>query len=80
VAVSITWGDDRSPALVYERRKHTINLFVSPAGGSDSTSTPVRSVRGFHVHHWVRDGMTFWAVSDLNDAELTEFTRSLQGR
>jgi anti-sigma factor RsiW len=80
VAVSITWGDDRSPALVYERRKHTINLFVSPAGGSDSTSTPVRSVRGFQVHHWVRDGMTLWAVSDLNDAELTEFTRSLQGR
>jgi len=67
-------------ALVYERRKHTINLFVSPAGGADSTSTSVRSVRGFHVHHWVRDGMTFWAVSDLNDAELTEFARSLQSR
>jgi anti-sigma factor RsiW len=67
-------------AIVYERRKHTINLFVSPAAGSGSTSPSVRSLRGFHVHRWVRDGMTFWAVSDLNDAELTQFTRSLQGR
>jgi hypothetical protein len=30
------------------------------------------------VRHWVRDGMSFWAVSDLNDAELSEFARALQ--
>lgn len=64
-------------ALVYERRKHTINVFVWPA----SDATPVdtaQSVRGFHVHHWIRDGMSFWAVSDLNDAELSEFAHALQ--
>jgi len=30
------------------------------------------------VHHWVRGGMSYWAVSDLNDAELIEFVRALQ--
>jgi anti-sigma factor RsiW len=64
-------------ALVYERRKHTINVYVSPARDDASTRTSNRSVRGFHVHQWSRGGMSFWAVSDLNDAELTEFVRAL---
>ncbi len=63
-------------ALVYQRGKHTINVFVSP-GGSEMRAS-VRSVRGFHVHQWARDGMSFWAVSDLNDAELTAFCEALQ--
>jgi anti-sigma factor RsiW len=37
-----------------------------------------RSIRGFHVRHWTRGGMSFWAVSDLNDAELDQFARALQ--
>jgi anti-sigma factor RsiW len=64
-------------ALVYQRQKHTINVFVSPE--RDDTAAPaVRSLRGFHVHRWVRDGMTFWAVSDLNDVELTQFVDALR--
>ena len=65
-------------ALVYQRQKHTINVFVWPESGASSGVTE-RAIRGFHVRHWVRDGMSFWAVSDLNDAELTEFARALRG-
>jgi len=65
-------------ALVYQRQKHTINVFVSPDGGTQASSIAARSIRGFHVRHWSRDGMAFWAVSDLNDAELTQFARALQ--
>jgi anti-sigma factor RsiW len=65
-------------ALVYQRQKHTINLFVSPDEDPAFTRAYVRSVRGFHVHHWIHGGMSFWAVSDLNDAELTEFGRALE--
>ena len=64
-------------ALVYERRRHTINVFVSPSGGEGTGST-VQSVRGFQVHRWSRNGMRFVAVSDLNDVELTAFVRALQ--
>jgi anti-sigma factor (TIGR02949 family) len=66
-------------ALVYQRQKHTINVFVCPDRENVFAATGARSVRGFHVQHWIRDGMSFWAVSDLNDAELSEFARELQG-
>jgi mycothiol system anti-sigma-R factor len=65
-------------ALVYQRRAHTINLFVWPTTDRTTAGTLVRSVRGFNVRHWVRDGMSLWAVSDLNDAELNDFVRDLQ--
>ena len=65
-------------ALVYQRRQHTINVFVGPERREEGTATAIHSIRGFHVHHWIRDGMSFWAVSDVNDAELTDFARALQ--
>jgi len=64
-------------ALVYRRQQHTINVFVWPASDLESGAR-VQSVRGFHVHHWIQNGMSFWAVSDLNDAELGQFVRALQ--
>jgi anti-sigma factor (TIGR02949 family) len=70
----------RVAALVYQRRQHMINVFVMPERDPAFAAIDVRSVRGFHVHHWSRDGMSFWAVSDLNDGELTDLVRALQKR
>ena len=64
-------------ALVYQRRLHPINVFIWPAADRTAASD-ARSIRGFQVRHWIRNGMSFWAVSDLNDAELDEFVRALQ--
>jgi len=64
-------------ALVYRRQQHTINVFVRPASEL-SPGIRSQSVRGFQVHHWIRNGMSFWAVSDLNDAELGQFVHALQ--
>jgi len=59
-------------ALVYQRRLHPINLFVLPT--SDADSHPKMSIhQGFNVLHWTRQGMTFWAVSDLTLDELQQF-------
>jgi len=59
---------------VYQRRQHTINVFIESYSATPDRSTPEeRSVRGFHVRHWICGGLAFWAVSDLNDTEL--FTR-----
>jgi anti-sigma factor RsiW len=66
-------------ALVYQRQKHTINVFVSPEEDDTPARTSMRAVRGFHVRHWIHGGMSFWAVSDLNDGELSEFSRALEG-
>jgi anti-sigma factor RsiW len=65
-------------ALVYQRRQHTINVFVAPTPNTASSSVDTRTVRGFHVYHWTRAGMSFWVVSDLNEGELSEFTRALR--
>jgi len=65
-------------ALVYQRQRHTINVFVVPDGGDTRGPTGTLTVWGFHIRHWIRDGMMFWAISDLNDAELDEFVRGLQ--
>ena len=65
-------------ALVYQRRQHLINLFVWPSA-MDSSTTEKASVRqGYNLIHWTNVGMTFWAISDLNLAELQEFARDLQ--
>jgi anti-sigma factor RsiW len=58
-------------AVVYRRRQHTINLFQWPAHEPDRS--PRSETRdGFQVVSWIRGGMNYWAVSDLNAAELRE--------
>jgi anti-sigma factor RsiW len=64
-------------ALVYQRRHHPINVFVWPAADSRAALSDTRTLRGFQVRHWTRDGMAFWAVSDLNEIELDQFVRGL---
>jgi anti-sigma factor RsiW len=64
-------------ALVYQRRQHTINVFVWPASDSGEALADARTLRGFQVRHWTHDGMSFWAVSDLNDIELDQFVQAL---
>lgn len=69
-------------ALVYGRAKHVINLFIWPAARDDVHDAPSNAapatVRGYHVRHWVRDGMTFWAVSDVAEPDLTTFVSLFQ--
>jgi len=61
-------------ALVYQRNKHPINLFVTPEPTGRSTSPTVVTRRGYIVFSWINNGMKCWAVSDLNQAEMREFT------
>ena len=61
--------DHAVAALVYGRQKHTINLFVWPGESGEGSAVD----RGFNLIHWSGDGMTYWAVSDLNPSELRQF-------
>jgi anti-sigma factor RsiW len=69
-------------ALVYGRAKHVVNLFIWPAATDAPPGAPRNAapgtVRGYHVRHWVRDGMTFWAVSDVAEPDLTTFVSLFQ--
>jgi len=58
-------------ALIYGRDKHTINLFTWPSAASAADAS--QTLNGYHLLSWSGNGMTFWAVSDLNETELRQF-------
>ncbi|HWI59651.1 MAG TPA: anti-sigma factor [Bacillota bacterium] len=60
-------------ALVYQRRKHFINLFIWPSNRSRGTREEFLAQRGYNVVHWAKGGMDYWAVSDVGRGELQEF-------
>jgi anti-sigma factor RsiW len=65
-------------ALVYQRDKHIINVFLWPSDNkAPGESAPVTR-QGFHVFHWERAGMTYWVVSDLEEGQLAKFVQILQ--
>jgi anti-sigma factor RsiW len=67
-------------AIVYHRRLHAINLFVRAAADDEERPTRALTRQGYHLRYWQRSGMTYWAISDLNDQELDEFVRLYQAR
>ena len=57
-------------ALVYRRNQHPINLLIAPASGKRDSPPSGLSRRGYNIIHWTHEGMDYWAVSDLNAADL----------
>lgn len=57
-------------ALVYQRNKHPINVFIMPAAKERDISAKAIMRRGYNLLVWSRDQMNYWAVSDLNQDEL----------
>jgi anti-sigma factor RsiW len=60
-------------ALVYQRRKHFINLFVWPTTPGDSKGQTMVEREGYHLLHWNDGDFTYWAVSDVNVGDLQNF-------
>ncbi len=66
-------------AVVYKRRKHTINVLIWP-GPTNAEGEPRSLTRQtYHLVHFTHGGMTTWAVSDLNPEELRAFVELLRG-
>jgi anti-sigma factor RsiW len=64
-------------ALVYQRRKHWINVFTWPTESDRNSVASSKTRQGFHVIHATIGGMAYWIVSDLNAGELSDFARLL---
>ncbi len=66
---------DRRPvaAIVYQRRKHYINLFIWPAGEGASLSRTLHEEHGYRTLRWSKAGMNYLAVSDVQEADLVNF-------
>jgi mycothiol system anti-sigma-R factor len=63
---------DKRPiaALVYQRRKHFINVFIWPVDSAATASTEAMTRQGYQLLHWVDSDLNYWAVSDVSDNEL----------
>jgi len=62
--------------LVYQCRKHVIDLYVSPSSAKIPSGETTR--RGFNIVAWVEGENQYAAVSDLALDELKEFRRLWQ--
>ncbi len=65
-------------ALVYRHRKHFINLFIWPEESREKNLVRTKTKQGYNLIYWKNSGMVFWAVSDLQANELTQFVNLLQ--
>lgn len=69
--------DTKVAALVYLRRKHQINLFVTPGGtGTEDGAADMAhwSRNGYNVVGWRDKDFRYWAISDLSAEELETFS------
>ncbi|MEO8320673.1 MAG: anti-sigma factor [Bradyrhizobium sp.] len=60
-------------AVVYRRRQHVINLFVSQTSSTERRPAKIETIQGFNIRHWSERGLNYWAVSDLAKDELADF-------
>jgi anti-sigma factor RsiW len=64
-------------ALVYQRRKHSINLFIWPSPNVPDQPVQQLSLNSYNLVHWTTSGTSYWAVSDVNSTDLSEFAKLL---
>jgi anti-sigma factor RsiW len=65
--------------VVYKRREHVVNVFIWPSGHDDDQGRRDLTSEGYHLLRWTRSGLTFWAVSDVNGADLESLAGLFQG-
>lgn len=67
-------------ALIYQRRKHFINLFVWPAAPDETRTPKTITHQGYQLLHWVDSDFNYWAVSDVNEKDLEAFKQQFEAQ
>jgi anti-sigma factor RsiW len=65
------------PTLVYRMRQHLISLTALPASLA-SASAAKGAIAGYNTVTWTDNGLSYWAVSDLNAGELDAFAKAFR--
>jgi anti-sigma factor RsiW len=65
-------------ALVYQRQKHLINVFIWPVETRPTKLPDIQTIQGYNLVFWRHDGMDFCAASDLNADELRQLAQLLE--
>ena len=71
-------GNSPAAALVYQRRKHIINLFLWRSPQEADSPERLLAQQGYNLARWTKGGITYWAISDINMTDLQDFAQALQ--
>lgn len=71
-------NEHRAAVVVYKHDKHVVDVFVWPST-QDHAIPQFTAHTGYNIASWTSDGMTSWAVSDMNAQELRVFANLLAG-
>jgi anti-sigma factor RsiW len=63
-------GERRVGVLVYRRRLHIVNVFMWAAASRDDIAPKLTTKNGYNLLDWSKNGITYWAASDLDASEL----------
>ena len=66
-------GDQEVAAVVFQHKKHYINLFVWPRNQSSPLPDTILQKEGFNLYGWDANGLTLWAVTDAEPEALKTF-------
>jgi anti-sigma factor RsiW len=69
-------GGVPAPVLIYRHNEHFISLTAVPAQGSPPPQAFV--IDGYSVQVWRGGGTEYWAISDVDPAELSKFQQSFE--
>ena len=67
-------------ALVYQRRKHFINVFVWPGEAAATRPAMAMSHQGYQLLHWADPDFNYWAVSDVSANDLQTFKQQFEAQ
>jgi anti-sigma factor RsiW len=65
-------------ALTYAHERHVVNLFIWPAQSGQDAPPMAVSRQGYSMRHWMKGGMNYWAVSDIDPQQLASLTDLLR--
>jgi anti-sigma factor RsiW len=60
-------------ALVYQYRKHVIDVFVWPTDRTQTTPPAFLQRQGYWLAHWTEAGLNHWAITDASEDALHDF-------
>jgi anti-sigma factor RsiW len=66
-------GDQEVAAVVFQHKKHYIDLFVWPGNQSNPSVDAILQKEGFNLYGWKANGLTMWAVTDAEPEALKTF-------
>lgn len=69
-------GREPVATLIYRHGAHLISLFEIPASGASGEAH--RMIAGYNVLRWSEAGVAYWAVSDMEEAELAAFSKAFR--